>query len=87
VEIQNDHYPRNFYNSDMGLYYIVKKGGPPGGLGAANLGGVCVSWAQSTDKDQTEVIAVSATGGVIIRFTAAQSERLARDFLKPIFPT
>ncbi|MFZ0307968.1 MAG: hypothetical protein WAL89_07330 [Candidatus Sulfotelmatobacter sp.] len=67
----------------MDFYYIVNKGEPPGHEGAANLGGTCAAWAQSKDKDQTEVICVSGMGGVIIRLTSAESEKIARDFLSP----
>jgi hypothetical protein len=67
----------------MDFYYIVKKGDPPGNEGAANLGGTCAAWAQSKDKDQTEVICVSGIGGVITRLTSDESEKIARDFLNP----
>ena len=67
----------------MDLYYIVKKGDPPGNEGAANLGGVCVAWAQSKDKDQTEVICVSGIGGVVTRLTTAEAQKIANDFLHP----
>jgi hypothetical protein len=67
----------------MDLYYIVKKGDPPGNEGAANLGGVCAAWAQSKNKDQTEVVMVSGFGATITRLTTAEAEKIARDFLNP----
>jgi len=67
----------------MDFYYIVQKGDPPGNEGAANLGGVCVAWVQSKDKDKTEVICVSGVGGVITRLTSAEAEKIANDFLRP----
>jgi hypothetical protein len=66
----------------MDLYYIVKKGDPPGNEGAANLGGICDAWSRSPEKDETEVIAVSFKG-TIRRLTASESEKLARDFRSP----
>jgi hypothetical protein len=67
----------------MDFYYIVKKGDLPGNDGAANLGGICVAWAKSKDKDQTEVICVSGVGGVITRLTSAEAQKIANDFLRP----
>jgi len=69
----------------MDLYYIVKKGDPPGNDGAANLGGICAVWAESPDKEQTEVIAVAVSGPkqTIRRFTADESEKIASDFRNP----
>jgi len=68
----------------MDRYYIVKIGTLPGNhdVAAANLGGTCAAWAQSPDKDNTEVIAVSSSG-VIDRLTASESERRAHNFLNP----
>jgi hypothetical protein len=66
----------------MDFYYIVKKGDPPGNEAAANLGGVCAAWAKSKDKEETEVIMVSASG-VVTRLTSAEAEKIANDFLRP----
>jgi hypothetical protein len=65
-------------------YYIVKIGKLPGPheAAAANLGGTCAAWAQSPDKDTTEVIAVSSSG-VVDRLTREESERRASSFLNP----
>lgn len=70
----------------MDFYYIVKKGDPPGNEGAANLGGICVAWSTSKDKDTTEVICVSGVGRVITRLTAAEAEKIARDVRNPKIP-
>ena len=67
----------------MDLCYIVKKGDPPGNEGAANLGGICVAWLNSPERDTKEVIVVSGMGGVNLRLTAAECEKIARDFLRP----
>jgi len=68
----------------MNSYYIVKIGELPGphDPAAANLGGTCMAWAQSPDKDTTEVIAVSTTG-TVDRLTREETERRAHSFQNP----
>lgn len=68
----------------MNSYYIVRIGAVPGphDQAAANLGGTCAAWAQSADKDTTEVIAVSTTG-TIERLTREETERRAHSFQNP----
>lgn len=69
----------------MDLYFIVKKGEQPGNEGAANIGGICAAWFQSENKDETEVIGKNLATGAIVRLSAAESEKIARDFLSPKF--
>jgi hypothetical protein len=66
-------------------YYILKRGSSPSNqdVAAANLGGTCAAWAQSPDKDKTEVVMVSGATGVISRLTPQEAEKIARDFLNP----
>jgi hypothetical protein len=68
----------------MDRYYILKIGSLPGShdQAAANLSGTCAAWAQSPDKNRTEVVAISSTG-VVSRLTASESEKIARDFNNP----
>jgi hypothetical protein len=68
----------------MDRYYILKIGSLPGShdRAAANLSGICAAWAQSPDKNRTEVVAISSTR-VISRLTASESEKIARDFDNP----
>jgi hypothetical protein len=68
----------------MDRYYILKIGSWPGShdQAAANLSGTCAAWAQSPDKNRTEVVAISSTG-VVSRLTASESEKIARDFDNP----
>jgi hypothetical protein len=63
----------------MGLYYIVKKGDPPGNNGAASLRGICAKWTQSADKDDTEVIESADGKTVLRRFTPSDCEQIIRD--------
>ena len=66
----------------MGLYYIVRKGGPPGKEGSANLDVICAAWSQSQDKASTEIVETDLAGRVIRRLSSAESERIALEYRK-----
>ena len=66
----------------MGLYYIAKKGDEPGNGGSAVLELVCARWSGSPDKASMEVIETDVGGRVIRRFSAAESEEIARQYHK-----
>ena len=68
----------------MITYHIVAIGQTPGNQGSPSEGAICALWAESTDKQNTEVIAADlATGEVRRRYTPAECEKIAQQFRDP----
>jgi hypothetical protein len=70
--------------ASMITYHIVKIGSQPANDGSLSEGATCAAWAESTDKQSTEVIAAGlTTGEVTHRYAPSESQKIAQAFRNP----